>query len=46
MKNGWRTLFPILVWLTIYLLPSPPGLNSNQWHYFAIFAAVISGTHS
>jgi anion transporter len=43
MKNGWRTLFPILVWLTIYLLPSPAGLNSNQWHYFAIFAAVISG---
>jgi citrate:succinate antiporter/L-tartrate/succinate antiporter len=27
----------------IYLLPIPAGLNANQWHYFAVFAAVITG---
>ena len=24
-------------------LPVPAGLNANQWHYFALFAAVIAG---
>ena len=24
-------------------MPVPAGLNANQWHYFAIFAAVIAG---
>ena len=27
----------------LYLVPVPAGLNANQWHYFAIFAAVIAG---
>jgi di/tricarboxylate transporter len=25
------------------LVPVPAGLNVNQWHYFAVFAAVITG---
>src|SRR6201995_1558883 len=43
MKSSWRTFAPLLVWLGIYLLPVPVGLNVNQWHYFAVFAAVITG---
>ncbi|HUL96403.1 MAG TPA: anion permease [Usitatibacter sp.] len=40
---NWRALAPIGVWLVIYLIPVPEGLKANQWHYFAIFAAVIAG---
>ena len=43
MKIGWKTIFPLIVWLVIFLIPVPDGLKSNQWHYFAIFAAVIAG---
>ncbi len=43
MKIGWKTIAPLGVWLILYLLPVPDGLNANQWHYFAIFAAVIAG---
>lgn len=43
MKSSWRTFAPLLVWLVIYLIPVPSGLNANQWHYFAVFAAVITG---
>ncbi|TPQ33908.1 anion permease [Bradyrhizobium guangdongense] len=43
MKFGWKTFAPLVVWLAIYLWPVPPGLNANQWHYFAVFAAVITG---
>jgi anion transporter len=43
MKIKWKTIAPLLVWLVIYLLPIPAGLNANQWHYFAVFAAVITG---
>ncbi|MBR1206483.1 MULTISPECIES: DASS family sodium-coupled anion symporter [unclassified Bradyrhizobium] len=43
MKSSWRTFAPLLVWLVIYLVPVPSGLNANQWHYFAVFAAVITG---
>src|SRR6201991_3328254 len=42
MKSSWRTFAPLLVWLVIYLVPVPSGLNANQWHYFAVFAAVIT----
>jgi len=34
---------PLGIWLAIYLVPVPAGLNANQWHYFALFAAVIAG---
>src|SRR5450631_4098463 len=43
MKVYWKTVAPLLVWLVIFLLPVPASLNANQWHYFAIFAAVIAG---
>src|SRR5215813_2462374 len=39
----WKLFAPLVVWLAIYLWPVPPGLNANQWHYFAVFAAVITG---
>lgn len=39
----WKLIAPLVVWLAIYLWPVPAGLNVNQWHYFAVFAAVITG---
>src|SRR5215471_19695156 len=39
----WKLIAPLVVWLAIYLWPVPAGLNANQWHYFAVFAAVIAG---
>lgn len=43
MKFTWKLLVPLGVWLVLYVLPVPAGLNGNQWHYFAVFAAVIAG---
>ena len=43
MRFNWKTIAPLVVWLVIYLVPIPSGLNANQWHYFAVFAAVITG---
>src|SRR5438093_13392100 len=43
MKIKWKAIAPLFVWLVLYLLPIPTGLNANQWHYFALFAAVIAG---
>ena len=43
MKITWKTIAPLGIWLAIYLVPVPAGLNANQWHYFALFAAVIAG---
>jgi len=43
MKTGWKTVAPLVVWLAIFLAPTPDGLKDNQWHYFAVFAAVIAG---
>ena len=40
---SWKLIAPLVVWLAIYLWPVPTGLNANQWHYFAVFAAVITG---
>ncbi|KRR17713.1 citrate:succinate antiporter [Bradyrhizobium lablabi] len=42
MKITWKTVAPLLIWLALYLMPVPAGLNANQWHYFALFAAVIT----
>lgn len=42
-RRSWTTYAPLVVWLLIFLAPVPDGLNSGQWHYFAIFAAVIAG---
>src|SRR3954447_17925305 len=38
-----KNVAPLLSWLALYLVPVRAGLNANQWHYFAIFAAVIAG---
>jgi len=43
VKITWKTIAPLAIWLVLYLIPVPAGLNANQWHYFAIFAAVIAG---
>jgi citrate:succinate antiporter/L-tartrate/succinate antiporter len=43
MKINWRIIAPLAVWVVIFLSPTPAGLNANQWHYFAVFAAVIVG---
>jgi L-tartrate/succinate antiporter len=43
VKITWKTIAPLGIWLVIYLLPIPSGLNADQWHYFAVFAAVIAG---
>ena len=43
MNITWKTVAPLGVWLVLYLMPVPAGLNADQWHYFAIFVAVITG---
>src|SRR4030081_2254636 len=43
VKIKWKTIAPLVIWLAIYLMPIPAGLNADQWHYFAVFAAVIAG---
>ena len=43
MNLKWKMAVPLATWLAIYLLPVPSGLDANQWHYFAVFAAVIAG---
>jgi citrate:succinate antiporter/L-tartrate/succinate antiporter len=42
VKITWKTIAPLAIWLAIYLVPVPAGLNPDQWHYFAIFGAVIA----
>lgn len=37
----WRAGVPLLVGLTLALLPAPAGLPPHAWHYFAVFATVI-----
>ena len=43
MTLGWRCLAPLAVGLLLFLVPVPAGLMPVQWHYFAVFAAVIAG---
>jgi anion transporter len=43
VKITWKTIAPLGIWLAIYLVPVPAGLNANQWHYFALFVAVVAG---
>jgi L-tartrate/succinate antiporter len=38
-----RALPPLAVGTVIVLIPVPQGLSVNAWHYFALFAAVITG---
>jgi anion transporter len=39
----WRGIAPFAVWLIVMLLPVPDGLVTNQWRYFAVFVAAITG---
>ena len=42
MKQAWlRAAIPLAVWGGLFLLPTPSGLETNAWSYFALFAAVI-----
>jgi L-tartrate/succinate antiporter len=43
LRINWKTIAPLGVWLVLWLMPVPAGLNANQWHYFALFAGVIAG---
>jgi anion transporter len=43
MKVHWKSIAPLGVLLVLYMVPVPEGLKPNQWHYFAVFAAVITG---
>lgn len=43
MNINWKTIAPLVIWLAVYLVPVPAGLNADQWHYFAVFLAVIAG---
>ena len=43
MKLRWQALMPFAVWLIITVSPVPGGLVANQWRYFAVFAAAITG---
>src|SRR3977135_1280480 len=42
-KIEWKTIAPPGIWLALYLTPVPAARDANQWHYFAVFAAVIAG---
>ncbi len=46
-KDGTRTILkgviPIVVGIVIALIPTPAGLTSSAWYFFALFAAVIVG---
>ena len=43
MKISWKPLLRSASGCCSDLIPVPAGLNANQWHYFAVFAAVITG---
>jgi hypothetical protein len=29
MRINWKTVAPLAVWLVVYLVPTPAGLNDN-----------------
>ena len=40
-KSIWKFAAPLVVWLTIALIPHPAGLSTNAWNYLGLFTAVI-----
>src|SRR4051794_11400638 len=36
-----RWIPPLICGLALLLIPTPSGLTSNAWHFFALFVAVI-----
>ena len=43
MNISWKALAPVVVAITIALIPAPAGLPLHAWYYFAIFAGVVVG---
>ena len=43
MKISWKALAPLVVAITIALIPAPAGLPPHAWYYFSIFAGVVVG---
>jgi L-tartrate/succinate antiporter len=43
MKISWKALAPLVVAITIALIPAPAGLSPHAWYYFSIFAGVVVG---
>lgn len=43
MKITWKHFAPLAVAAAVALAPAPGGLAPHAWHYFAVFAAVITG---
>lgn len=43
MNIRWAALAPLAIWAVMVLAPIPAGLTAPQWHYFAVFVAVIAG---
>ena len=41
-KTVFRWGVPIALGVLIRIAPTPAGLSTNAWHYFALFAAVIA----
>lgn len=42
-SRWWKAVAPLLVWGIVLLLPTPAGLETQAWHYFGLFLAVIVG---
>ncbi|MEM1595669.1 MAG: anion permease, partial [Desulfurococcaceae archaeon] len=38
-----KALIPIVIGLSISIIPTPQGLTQSAWLYFALFVAVITG---
>jgi len=43
MKLTWKLFAPPAVAVVVALIPAPEGLAPHAWHYFAVFAGVITG---
>jgi citrate:succinate antiporter/L-tartrate/succinate antiporter len=37
----WKSVLPLIVWLTLTLVPHPAGLTASAWRYHALFVGVI-----
>jgi citrate:succinate antiporter/L-tartrate/succinate antiporter len=37
----WKAVLPLIVWLTLSLIPHPAGLTTSAWRYHALFVGVI-----
>jgi hypothetical protein len=42
LKYGWTAFLPIVIAISIALMPMPQGLSPHAWYYFAIFAGLIA----